>query len=549
MNAAAHDRREQALVARRMQAFASVAEHLAQPNDLATQGSQVLACLRDDVEALAAYVVEDDRRLTLLLHAGCRQPPPERAVDVWELCGIEPEHGDEEGDDGAVVRILATGPAPPAWIGEGAPALAQVAFGGGSARERRGLVVFVLRQADHVPSLAALLELAMHRLSRALAGEQGAFAGQGTSAAGRIRVLLVDDDQLLAAYVRRVLERAGFAFHAAHNARAGFDLAISTEPDVILIDKVMPDLDGIALLRKMRGNALLSTVPVIMLSGYADETARVAALGAGADDFVVKPFSAKDLVARIEANVRLVRLRHDAVWRQGELLRLRQSQQELRTLLDTVQRVRDDERRTLAREVHDQLGQILTAVKIDLRLLLGRVAVPGELPPAGEILAELDAGLSSVDLAIAAVQDIAALLRPPELEEGGLVAALRWQAAELRRRTGIECSVEFDPRNYVEQSPFVSGELFRICQEALTNVMRHAGATRVLIQVAMRNAHLLVRICDNGTGVPGGRLRDPASLGLKGMRERAASIRASLRIRGRPGLGTIVALRRRVAQR
>src|SRR5205085_11091856 len=144
-------------------------------------------------------------------------------------------------------------------------------------------------------------------------------------------------------------------FYGAQSALGGFDLAAPLQPDVILIDKVMPDLDGIKLLRMRRRNELLSTVPVIMLSGLADETARVAALGDGADDFVVKPFSAKDLVARIEANVRLVRLRRDAVWRQGELLRLRQSQQELRTLLDTVQRVRDDERRMLAREVHDQL--------------------------------------------------------------------------------------------------------------------------------------------------------------------------------------------------
>ncbi|VXC12652.1 response regulator [Massilia sp. 9I] len=548
MNPADENTREQTLVARRMEAFAALAEHLAVPNDLATLCAQVLVSLRDDVEAMAVYLVEEDRRLTLLLHEGFRMPPPERAADAWELCGLDPDHAGERNAD-AVVRIFATGTESPAWVGEHAPALAQVPFGGREPGQRRGVVVFVLRRADHLPSLAALLELVMHRLAQALAREAAPRAGPGAGAAGRIRVLLVDDDQLLAAYVRRILERAGFAFHAAHNAREGFELAISTEPDVILIDKVMPDLDGIKLLRKMRGNDMLSTVPVIMLSGYADETARVAALGAGADDFVVKPFSAKDLVARIEANVRLVRLRHDAVWRQSELLRLRQSQQELRTLLDTVQRVRDDERRRLAREVHDQLGQILTAVKIDLRLLAGRIAAPGEPTPACDILAELNAGLSGVDLAIAAVQDIAALLRPPELEEGGLVAALRWQAAELQRRAGIACSVEFDPTNYVEQSPFVSGELLRICQEALTNVLRHAGATRVLIQVAMRNTSLLVRICDNGTGVPEGRQHDPASLGLKGMHERAASIRARLRVRGRPGLGTVVAIRRRQAQR
>ncbi|QOY94834.1 response regulator [Massilia sp. UMI-21] len=546
MSSEAEGKREQALVARRMLAFASVVEHLAVPNDLSALGSELLASLRDEVEALAIYLLREDRSLGLLLHAGCRQPPPERAADLRQICGVEP--GQHAGHDGEA-RIVAIGPARPAWIGARASALAAVAFGGQGAQAPRGLALLTLRQAEHPPSLAALLELAVHKLAQALTRDSAPAAGQGEADAGKTRVLLIDDEALLVAHVKRILERAGFALHAAQSARAGFELATSIQPDVILIDKVMPDLDGITLLRMMRGNELLSTVPVIMLSGQADEAARVAALGEGADDFVVKPFSAKDLVARIEANVRLVRLRRDAVWRQGELLRLRQSQQELRNLLDTVQRVRDDERRRLAREVHDQLGQILTAAKIDLRLLQDRVAQAERPPSATDIMGELDAVLSSVDLAIASVQDISALLRPPELEEGGLVAALRWQAAELQRRTGIACTVLHEATNYVEQPPFVAGELLRMCQEALTNVLRHAGATHVLIQVAMRNATLLVRICDNGGGIPRERLHDAASLGLKGMRERAASIRAGIHIYGRRGRGTMVAIRRRLAYR
>ena len=366
---------------------------------------------------------------------------------------------------------------------------------------------------------------------------------------GKTRVLLIDDEPLLVAHVKRILERAGFVFHAAQTARGGFDLATAIQPDVILIDKVMPDLDGTSLLRLMRMSDALSTVPIIMLSGRVDETARIAALAAGADDVVAKPFSAKELVARIDANVRLVRMRRDTVWRQGELLRLQQSQQELRTLLDTVQKVRDDERRMLAREVHDQLGQILTAVKIDIRLLQDRLAPVGAPPSMDEIAAERGTALSSVDLAIAAVQDIAALLRPPALEEGGLVAALQWQASDLRRRTGIDCAVRHNPADYVEQAPFVAGELLRMCQEALTNVLRHAQASHVIIQVTMRNASLLVRICDNGIGIPRARVHDPVSLGLKGMSERAASVRATVHVYGRRGRGTMVAIRRRLAFR
>lgn len=544
MNAPPNGTSEREAVGRRMLAFAGMLEHLAVPDDLPTLGIRMLACLRDDVDALAVYLAEEDHSLRLLLHTGCPQPPPDHALDVRQLCGLDPFEPAAYGAQGGIVEI---GPVRPAWLGERTPAFAAIPLGG-NPQERPGLALFLLRQADHAPSLAALLELAARKLSEALLRVMAPARGQSGVDAGKTRVLLIDDEALLVAHVRRILERAGFAFDAAQTARGGFELATAIHPDVILIDKVMPDLDGIALLRMMRGHEALSTVPVIMLSGQADETAQVAALGEGADDFVVKPFSAKDLVARIEANVRLVRLRRDAVWRQGEVLRLRQSQQELRTLLDTVQRVRDDERRMLAREVHDQLGQILTAAKIDIRLLQDRVGRPDELPPADEILAELTAAVSSMDLAIAAVQDISALLRPPELESG-LVAALRWQAADMQRRTGIECSVLHEPADYVEQPPFVAGELLRICQEALTNVLRHAGATRVVIQVAMRQASLLVRVCDNGGGIPRGRLHDAASLGLKGMRERAASIRAGIHVYGRPGRGTMVAIRRRLAYR
>lgn len=545
MNRTADGKREHDAMCRRMLAFAGMAGHFAVRDDPATLGSRMLAFLRDDVEALAVYLVAQDGSLALLLHAGFPQAPPSHASDARQLLGMAL---DAPGEDGSQVRILEPGLVRPAWMGERS-ALAAVPFGDRSPEDRPGLALYVLRHAEHPPSLAVFLELATHQLSGMLA-RHGALPDRdvGTEA-GKTRVLLIDDEPLLVAHVRRILERSGFAFHAAQSARGGFDLATATQPDVILIDKVMPDLDGIELLRRMRRDDLLRTVPVIMLSGQADEAARVAAMNEGADDFVVKPFSAKDLVARIEANVRLVRLRRDAVWQQGELLRLRQSQRELRTLLDTVQRVRDDERRMLAREVHDQLGQILTAARIDARLLQDRVAQADRRLPAGEMAAELEAVLSSIDLAIAAVQDITALLRPPELEEGGLVAALRWQAADIQRRTGIECIVLHELADYVEQPPFVAGELLRMCQEALTNVLRHAGATQIVIQVTMRNAALLVRICDNGGGIPRGRLHDPASLGLKGMRERAASIRASIHIYGRPGRGTMVAIRRRLAYR
>lgn len=543
MKAGAYRESESDAIQRRMLAHATLLEHLATGQDSPELGMRLLTALRDDVEAFAVYQVSESGSLILMLQAGCAQAPPANALSAVEMGGPPLAAASAPGG-GAVWLDLEQHH--PAWAGRRARALAAIPSAPDTGG-RRGLVLFALGSTAHRASLGALLNLGARAIVEALMrrsvpdGEPADRAHVGT------RVLLIDDEALLVALVKRILERAGFVFHSAQSARAGFDLAGKVRPDVILVDKVLPDQDGIALLRRMRADPVFRTVPVIMLSGQADEAARLAALEEGADDVVAKPFSAKDLVARIEANVRLVRLRRATVLRQGELARLQQSQQELRTLLDTVQRVRDDERRMLAREVHDQLGQLLNAARIDIRLLQNRLGAPGAGLPVEQIVVELDAALSSVDLAIKAVQDIATLLRPPELEEGGLLAALRWQVQDLQRRTGIDCTVLHDPADYVEPPPFVAGELLRMCQEALTNVLRHAGATHILVQVVMRNACLVVRICDNGGGIPRAKLHDAGSLGLKGMRERAASIGATVHMHGRRGRGTMVAIRRRLA--
>lgn len=220
-----------------------------------------------------------------------------------------------------------------------------------------------------------------------------------------------------------------------------------------------------------------------------------------------------------------------------------QSRQELHELLDLVQKVRAEERRSLAREIHDQLGQLLTAARIEIRSLERRLRETEGGSVTSEPLPELDAALASIDQAIASVQDISILLRPPALDDGGLVGALRRQAAQFQHRSGIACSVQHLEPGYTEPARFVAGELFRICQEALTNVLRHAGATRVLVRISVRGRNLVVRVCDDGAGIAHGSAQAPDAIGIAGMRERATSIRASLCIRGRPGRGTILAIR------
>ena len=529
---------------RRMLAHAGLIESLAAAVETPMLARRALARLQDDVEAIAIYLKVPDEALVLVSHAGFVGAPPSYSGSGAALCGVALA---ELADLAGARRLLSMGAVRAPWLPHRAATLTAIPFDQDAGKEG-GLVLFALRTTRHDVSLAALLHLSAATLARAMRQNPSPATGAQSPVAAPTRVLLIDDEAILVLHVQRILERAGFAFFSAGGARDGLALATSIRPDVILVDKMMPDIDGVALLRMMRSDPVLSTTPVIMLSGYADESARVTALTEGADDFVAKPFSSRDLVARIEASVRLVRMRRNAIWREGELVRLRQSQQELQTLLDTVQKVRADERKMLARELHDQLGQILTAVKIDMRLLekAAAAAAAGHDAPGHSPLPD-NSGVSSIDMAIAAVQNISALLRPPALEEGGLPGALRWQSADLQRRTRITCTLAYVQAGYIEPPEFVAGELLRMCQEALTNVLRHAGATRIVIQLARRGACLILRICDDGAGIAREALDAPGSLGLHGMRERAQSIGATVRVHGRPGRGTMVAIRRRLA--
>lgn len=537
------DKREE--IERRMRSYAAIAFALAVDMEVQDIASRILPMLQDEVCGIALFAAgANDQQVRLFSHAGLIQlPPPDGAAGAL-LGGGAQALSDDMRD-----QVVCFEPgAAPAWLGSACRCVATVHFSTSTSSGDRWFVLFAIRAAVVGSVFSALLHLTAQRICDCLVrhGSSGRrVAASNAELPDAIKVLLIDDEPVMVAHVGRHLRRRGFGFHAAGRAQEGLEIAASIQPAVILVDKRLPDMDGIDVLRTIRRNDRLSTVPVIMLSGFADEEARIRALRAGADDFVAKPFSTRELVARIQSNVRMAQARRAAVWRESELLRLHQSQQELRKLLDTIQNVRADERRMLAREVHDQLGQVLTAAKIDIRLLekqgAGTLVAPGD----DAMLSRLHSARSSIDLAIASVQNISILLRPPALENG-LVAALRWQAANVERRTSLACSVVHAGEGYVEPSQFVAGEMFRICQEALTNVVRHANASCVVISVMVRNGSLVLRVCDNGVGIPDSVADRPDAIGIAGMRERAASIRACLRVRGRKGRGTIVSIRRPV---
>jgi len=216
---------------------------------------------------------------------------------------------------------------------------------------------------------------------------------------------------------------------------------------------------------------------------------------------------------------------------------LQHSFEQLRALTARLQVIREEERKSVAREIHDELGQALTAIKIDLASLMRE-------SPADEQQQRkrADSILELVDQTIQSVRRISTELRPGILDDLGLVAALEWAAEEFQARTGTRCRLDL-PGDDIEIDQECATAMFRIFQETLTNVARHANASEVGVRLAKENGDLTLEVHDNGRGIGKEQLAGGRSLGLLGMRERAALLGGELVILGAPEKGTTVRVR------
>jgi two-component system sensor histidine kinase UhpB len=216
-------------------------------------------------------------------------------------------------------------------------------------------------------------------------------------------------------------------------------------------------------------------------------------------------------------------------------IELRRSREELRSLSRYLESVRERESKRIAGEIHDVLGQQLTTLRIDLSWLTERFR-SGE-KDSDKILERLNAMFDLIDQTIQAVQKISAELRPGLLDDLGLLPALEWLSQDFENRTKIKCRTNFD-REDISLDPDFATAIFRISQEALTNVVRHAKATQVQIGLKEKNGALVLTIKDNGKGIKKARIWDPLSLGILGMRERVRRFNGEFKISGAPQKGT-----------
>jgi PAS domain S-box-containing protein len=213
--------------------------------------------------------------------------------------------------------------------------------------------------------------------------------------------------------------------------------------------------------------------------------------------------------------------------------KLKESYDAIRQLTEHLQNIREEERSHMAREIHDQLGQLLTVLKMDVSWLNKRLGTTSE--PIQEKFIEL---LAMIDKTVSTVRKIASELRPTLLDDLGLTAAMEWHLEEFEKRSGIH--KEFArPANELEIDESMKIGLFRIFQESLTNVARHSGAEKVNVMLERRNGHIVLKIADNGKGFDAERAARK-TLGLLGMKERTQMMGGVYHISGAPGKGTLV---------
>jgi signal transduction histidine kinase len=356
-------------------------------------------------------------------------------------------------------------------------------------------------------------------------------------AASLVSILLVDDERRNLVALRELLAGEDRELRLAASGEDALRAALEQDFAVVLLDVRMPGLDGFETARLLRGRERSRATPIIFLTAAADELESVfRGYEVGAVDYLVKPLVPEVLRSKVAVFVELQRKSAALAAEIGERRRaeerLRESEERLRELAAHLVTVREEERAHIAREIHDELGQVLTGLKMDVSWLAARLE-------AQALLHKTAAMNELIESTIRAVRRISSGLRPEVLDDMGLVAGIDWQVKEFQKRSGVRCRVAL-PAEGATFGAELSLTTFRIFQEILTNVARHARATRLEVELSRQDGRLVLEVADNGVGIVPEQMDGRRSLGLLGMQERARRLGGEVRIQGEAGKGTRV---------
>jgi signal transduction histidine kinase len=340
----------------------------------------------------------------------------------------------------------------------------------------------------------------------------------------KVNILMVDDQVGKLLTYEAILADLGENLIKAHSGREALDHLLKTDVAVILLDVSMPELDGLDLAEMIRQHPRFHRIPIIFISAVLlTDVDRLKGYERGAVDYISVPIIPELLRAKVSVFVDLHRKT-----RQLEMLN-----HELRRLSSSLIAAQDQERRRIARDLHDSLGQELSGAK----MMVDCIQMQNQSAEWKERAAAEASTL--IEQAIQQVRSMSHLLHPPMLDEIGLQSSLQWYLDGLTKRSGLVTSLDLQPEDFPRLGPELETTIFRIVQEALTNVYRHAEARKASISLAIRDSQIVVTVHDDGKGIASSIAdfdADKIGIGIAGMRQRVKEFGGELQLRnGNPG--------------
>jgi signal transduction histidine kinase len=334
----------------------------------------------------------------------------------------------------------------------------------------------------------------------------------------QVNILMVDDQPGKLLSYEAILGELGENLIRAGSGKQALELLLKNEVAVVLTDVNMPEMDGFELAKLIRQHPRFQETAIIFISGmHLTDLDRLKGYEIGAVDYISVPIIPELLRAKVRVFAELHR-------RTKQLALMNSELQRLSSRLIVTQ---DEERRRIARELHDGLGQELSAVKMILDGIVQKISTTVE-----QKTGMIDA-CSLVDNAIQQVRSVSHLLHPPLLDEVGLISALRWYLDGLTRRSGIETLLDVQPSDFPRLTPEKERAVFRIIQESVTNVYRHSGASKAWVTLLKQEKDVVISVRDDGKGIKQ-QVADfvPGSLGVgvAGMRQRVKEFGGELRL-------------------
>src|ERR1700692_4734785 len=342
----------------------------------------------------------------------------------------------------------------------------------------------------------------------------------------RVNILMVEDQPGKLLTYESILSELQENLITARSGREALDHLLRTDIAVVLMDVSMPELDGFELADMIRQHPRFQKTAIIFISGvHLTDLDQLKGYQRGAADYLSVPVNPELLRAKVSVFADLHR----------KTQQLEALNRELPLLSSNLIATQDDERRRIARELHDSLGQELSAAK----MMADKIVMLNRSPESTREAVDIS---NLIDHAIQQVRSISYLLHPPLLDEIGLQSALQFYLEGFTKRSGIEIQLETQPSNFPRLAPEMETAIFRIVQEAVTNVFRHSGAREAWVTLMKDDSQVVGTVRDNGKGITEGVVEgrpDRIGVGIGGMRQRVKEFGGDLRI-GNANPGTFV---------